>query len=244
METKAKPEKTSPRVFISYAHQPKEHEEAVRELWIFLRGCGIDAQLDLPAAEDRQDWQLWMLGQLRDADRVLVMASPAYRRRAEGLAAPDEGRGVQQEAALIREQLSRDRAKSLSRYLPVVLPGCSVDDIPAFLGPTSTTHYEVTDFSLEGAEKLLRVLTGQRLEVEPQLGTIPHLPPRSTERRLPLVRPGRHELMLDVRLEAGRLRSRAVLSGSLLGEHEAPLPTHLLGAWDALETRPKTGYVP
>jgi hypothetical protein len=35
-----------------------------------------------------------MLAQLRDGGRVLVIAPRAYKRRAEGLAEPDEGRGV------------------------------------------------------------------------------------------------------------------------------------------------------
>ena len=84
---------TSTPVFISYAHDSDEHEEAVRDLWILLRSCGVDAKLDKPAAERRQDWPLWMLRQVRDARYVLVVASPAYRRRAEGDAAADEGRG-------------------------------------------------------------------------------------------------------------------------------------------------------
>ena len=58
-----------------------------------LRRNGVDPQLHLPAAERHQDWPVWMLRQVRRADFVLVIASPAYRRRAEGDAAADEGRG-------------------------------------------------------------------------------------------------------------------------------------------------------
>jgi hypothetical protein len=71
---------------------------------------GIDAVLDLPAAKRRQDWAVWMHRQVRRADFVLVVASPEYRRRSEGDARPDEGRGVQWEAALIREEYYSDRA--------------------------------------------------------------------------------------------------------------------------------------
>ena len=48
------------RVFISYAHEDQAHEDRVRDLWVFLRTQGIDARLDLPAAEQRQDWAQWM----------------------------------------------------------------------------------------------------------------------------------------------------------------------------------------
>ena len=75
------------RVFISYAHDDEAHQERVRGFWLFLRANGIDARLDLPAAERRLDWAQWMTRQVRDADRILVVASPEYRRRAEGDAA-------------------------------------------------------------------------------------------------------------------------------------------------------------
>jgi len=82
------------RVFISYAHDSPAHQDAVRDLWVFLRSNGFDARLDLPVAERRVDWPVWMHHEVRDADFVLVIASPAYKRRAEGNARVDEGRGV------------------------------------------------------------------------------------------------------------------------------------------------------
>src|SRR3954465_2643957 len=112
-----------PRVFISYAHDSAEHEERVRNLWVFLRAHGIDAKIDLPAAEQRQDWPLWMSEQVRQAQFILAVASPEYRRRAEGRAEAEVGRGVQYEAALLREILYEDRTRSLSRILPGVRRG-------------------------------------------------------------------------------------------------------------------------
>jgi tetratricopeptide (TPR) repeat protein len=169
------------RVFVSYAHDSVEHQEAVRGLWILLRSLGVDARLDLPAAERRHDWPIWMLRQVRKADFVLVVASPAYRRRAEGDAGVNEGRGVQFEAALLREELYRDREAGMRKFLPVLLPGGSADDIPAFLGPTTATFYRVTELTTAGVERLLRVLTAQPLELEPPLGKVPELPSRPAE---------------------------------------------------------------
>jgi hypothetical protein len=135
--------------------------------------------LDLTAEGGRQDWPEWMTRQIRDADRILVIASPEYRRRAEGDTASDEGRGVQWEARQIRERIYGDQRAGLQIVLPVVLPGASVDDLPAWLTPRSTTHYRVEQFTNAGADRLLRVLTGQPWEVEPTLGAVPVLPPRS-----------------------------------------------------------------
>jgi len=119
-----------------------------------------------------------MFREVRAATFVLVIASPAYRQRAEGDAPKGEGLGVQWEAALIREEVYADPDAALKRFLPVVLPGRSARDIPGWLGPRSRTHYRVTDFTVGGAEKLLRRLTGQPYESTPPLGRVPSLPAR------------------------------------------------------------------
>jgi hypothetical protein len=121
-----------------------------------------------------------MTQQVRDADRVLVIASPEYKRRAEGGAGPDEGRGVQWEARLIRESFYADQEAGLQRFITVVLPGCSAADIPLWLAPMSTAHYLVSEYTAPGAETLLRALTGQPAELEPPLGSVPVLAPRGT----------------------------------------------------------------
>lgn len=149
------------RVFISYAHDDAGHVARVRDFWLFLRRNGIDADLDLSAADERQDWAEWMTRQVRDADRVLVIASPDYKRRGEGDAGPGEGRGVQWEARLIRDWLYADQKKGLQLVLPVVLPGGSADDLPLWLAPASATGYAVAEYTVSGAEDLLRVLTAQ-----------------------------------------------------------------------------------
>ncbi len=53
----------------------------MRDFWLFLRANGVDARLDLPAAERRQDWAQWMTRQIRDAGRILVVASPVIGHR-------------------------------------------------------------------------------------------------------------------------------------------------------------------
>jgi hypothetical protein len=199
----------SPRVFVSYAHDNDEHVECVRRFCGFLRMHGIDARWDLPAAEIPQDWSLWMLREIRAASFVLVIASPAYRRRAEGDAAAGEGRGVQWEANLIRNEVLADPHASLNRFLPVVLPGCSADDIPAWLGPVSHTHYAVSEYSLTGAEKLLRLLTGQPYEAQPPLGPLPKLLPRAAQPSAGIAVPMDRTILALVRRIADRTGARS-----------------------------------
>ncbi|MFD8005362.1 effector-associated domain 2-containing protein [Streptomyces mirabilis] len=154
-----------------------EHVDQVRDFWRFLRSCGIDADLDLPAAERRQDWALWMLRGIRDSRHVLVVASPEYRRRSEGDAPAGQGLGVQWEARLLRDLVYEAPTASLNRIIPVVLPGGSADHLPAWLGGRAGTHYAVSDFTVPGAEQLLRLLTGQPYVTEAPLRPVPQLPP-------------------------------------------------------------------
>ena len=225
----------SVRVFISYAQDGAEHEDRVRELWVFLRSQGIDARLDLPARERRQDWPVWMLREVRAARFVLVVASPAYKRRAEGDAAPGEGRGVQWEAALIREEVYADREAALEKFLPVVLPGCSVGDISVWLGPNTTTHYAVTACTVAGAEKLLRCLLDQPFETEPPIGTVPTLPPREVFATTPSLRTA---VTIRAELQGGRLVAQTEVAGTPLGRQEGRVPTEVPAVWESLRAGP------
>ncbi|MEV7099346.1 tetratricopeptide repeat protein [Amycolatopsis sp. NPDC051045] len=178
MSERSGPKPRPRRVFISYAQGPGSAADnrMVRELWVFLRSCGVDARLDLSAEHRRQDWSLWMADQVREADHILVIASSWYRERAEGRTGPDVGRGVQWEARLIRNAFYRD-PHALDRFVPVVLPGQTLDGVPDFLAAASTTVYRVDQFSLAGAESLLRLLTDQPAYPEPPVGELPLLPP-------------------------------------------------------------------
>src|SRR5450755_2721189 len=243
------------RVFISYAHDDQAHEDQVRNLWVFLRAQGIDARLDLPAAEQRQDWAQWMTQEVRDADYVLVIASPDYKRAAEGEAAPDDRRGIQWEVRLIREVFYTGQDAGLRRFLPVVLPGCSVGDIPLWLAPTSASHYVVTDYSVTGMEKLYRLLTDQPWETVPDLGRVTSLPARGTHRTVtscpateaatmasgtaePVTHPQpglRTEVVIEAAIsDAGLLESAVWLAGTQLCRQQVPLPFAVAQVWRAL----------
>ena len=166
----------------------------------------------------------------------MVVASPEYRRRAEGDAGPDEGRGVQWEARLIRDRFYADQDAGLQLVLPVVLPGCSADDLPLWLAPASATHYQVAGYTVAGAEALLRVLTGQPLEIEPGLGAVPYLPPRGTG---PAAGWRGRRCARRCVIEAGasgdgQVASAVWLGGSLLCQRQAPLPPRWLSVWGAL----------
>ncbi|SER09138.1 SEFIR domain-containing protein [Actinokineospora terrae] len=162
-------ESSAPRVFVTYSHDSEVHKRLVREFAGYLQGrIGLEVHLDQWADGPRRDWSLWAMDNLRDADFVLVIASPAYKRRAEGLAPPDEGRGAQFEAAILRDHLTKNLAAGTQRVLPVVLPGGSVEDIPMFLTPYSTTRYEIADFTEGEVAYLISAITGESAHTAPE----------------------------------------------------------------------------
>ncbi|GAB7192887.1 hypothetical protein NUM3379_35960 [Kineococcus sp. NUM-3379] len=230
----------SPRVLISYAHDDPGHEERVRRFWTFLLACDVDAQLDLLAANEQQDWSEWMSRELRTARFVVVVASPAYRERAEGRSPAGTGWGVEWEARLLRDLVARDEERAREVLVPVVLPGGSVEDLPDWLTPTIRTHFRVDDFTVGGAEALLRLLTDQPAEVEPPRGQRPVLPPRPLAWTAPgrTVRDRRTEVRISASVRDGELVSEVSMAGSVLGARTGPLPRDLSGVWSCLSGSP------
>jgi hypothetical protein len=164
-------DRAAPRVFISYAHDSAEHDEQVRHFATFLRThVGLNAHVDRWYQNVRRDWSMWATEHLADADFILVIASPQYKRQADGLAAPDEGRDSQFQAAIIRDNLTKNLRQGTERILPVVLPGRSVSDIPTFLNPYAATSFHVDEFTYEGVSVLLAAITGHGRHPLPELG--------------------------------------------------------------------------
>ncbi|MGW4522410.1 SEFIR domain-containing protein [Amycolatopsis sp. NPDC004378] len=164
-------EPEAPRVFVTYSHDTDEHKDQVRRFATFLRSrIGLEVVLDQWHDNVRIDWSLWATQHLKAADFIIVVASPLYRARADGDAPPDEGRGAQFETAIIRDKLTRDHREGTRRVLPVVLPGRSIDEIPAFLSPYSTTRYEIDEFTDRGVADLLAAITGRGKHPMPPRG--------------------------------------------------------------------------
>lgn len=205
-------EREAPRVFVTYAHESWAHKEQVREFATFLRSeIGLDVHLDQWYDARRHDWSAWAVDQLARADFILVIASPEYRRRADGAAPPDVGRGSQFEAAIIRDNLTKNLRKETERVLPVVLPGRSVDDIPTFLNGHSTTRFHVEEFTRAGVAKLLAAITGHGQYPMPERGPWPG--PAGDELPKPPRSPAKGTVLLATGLRWLR-RSSDVRSGS------------------------------
>jgi hypothetical protein len=118
----------------------------------------VDVRLDQFAEARRRDWAGWAVEQIEAADYVLVVASPTYKREADGDRRPTGRWGVRFEAAVLREKLYSDLEAWLPKILPLVLPGGQVDDIPIFLQPRTASHFVIKELTPAGIAELLTVL--------------------------------------------------------------------------------------
>lgn len=168
------PPNRRPRVFVSYAHELslEGHREHALDLAQSLRLKGIEANIDQYIEHDPPIWPRWMMDELRGADFVLCLVSPSYKERAEGRGDLQQGRGARWEGAVITEQLYAQFPASQSKFIAVVLEGCSAGDIPDVLMPVGRSYY----FWPDDIENLYRRLTGQPRVIPAPLGEIEVLP--------------------------------------------------------------------
>jgi SEFIR domain-containing protein len=76
----------TPRAFISYSHDTREHCDHVLSLAQQLRRDGIDAELDQFHQDELLHWSRWCEERLRweNSDFVLWICTPEYMHRVEG----------------------------------------------------------------------------------------------------------------------------------------------------------------
>jgi len=168
----------APKVFVSYIHENPQHRDDVLAFARFLRNNGVDPVLDMWSDEHRHDWYTWAIQEMTAAAYIIVVASPTYRLVGDGMGPSDLHRGVRSEAALLRDELHGQRGEWTRKVLPVLLPGHDISEIPRFLSPYSVSRYVVTEYTVPGAEDLLRVILQNPAHVPPPLLPAPDLPPR------------------------------------------------------------------
>ncbi|MES2942596.1 MAG: toll/interleukin-1 receptor domain-containing protein, partial [Pseudomonadota bacterium] len=143
-------------VFVSYAHESVAFGAQVEQLCVWLRSQGISLECDFDHADrpPPKGWTTWMQHGIEDASVVLVVASPKYKARFEKRAAPDSGRGVAWEGAIITQDLY-DAALCNHKFYPIRPDGGSPDDVPKALRPWDNKH--LFPSGQEGILKLIRL---------------------------------------------------------------------------------------
>ncbi len=166
----------APNVFVSYTHESAEHRNHVIEFAAFLHQQGIATVLDAWLEGERRDWYLWALRGMTEADYVVVIASEKYCSISDGHGS-NTLEGVRSGAGVLREMIQADRERWLRKILPVLLPGHDKAELPVFLQPYSASFFAVTEFTVQGAEDLLRVIHRRPPYVAPSVaGQLPEFP--------------------------------------------------------------------
>ena len=106
-----------------------------------------------------------------DADFVLMVCTATYLRRVTGKEKPGEGLGVRWEGKSIYNRIYNDKPSG-SRFIPILLPGSKVADIPTPV--QGHNRYGIASFqrSDRGYDGLYRHLMNKPEVLAPPIGTI------------------------------------------------------------------------
>ncbi|MGE3279675.1 MAG: SEFIR domain-containing protein [Alphaproteobacteria bacterium] len=156
-----------PRVFISYSHDSREHEDRVLALANRLRAeKSIDARIDRYVQSPPEGWPLWCEREIYRADFVLVVCTQTYLRRVNYEEEPGAGHGVLWEAHLIRQHLY-DAGTVTNKFVPILLADADANVIPTPVKGRSHFRPETPD----GFASLCGLLKGQPAIRPPELGS-------------------------------------------------------------------------
>lgn len=154
-----------PHVFISYAHEDESYRMLVQRLATKLRNDGVDAHLDAWHLDGRP-FSDFMASEVRNADRILVLLSPAYRDGVHCMQDGSAASGRGWEAVLITSQLLGDYSKR-DRLVLALARGTREESVPdSFLG------FRCESLPLESLGEydylnLLEILLGRTAAVPP-----------------------------------------------------------------------------
>lgn len=168
----------APQVFISYSHDSEQHKKWVLQLATDLRSRGVDVTLDQWDLVAGQDISLFMQNGIANSDRVLLVCSDSYVKKADqGLG----GVGYERLIVTVEVVQSIDTIK----FIPLIRNN-SGRPTPTFLGPRLYLDFR-NDINYQKAlEELLREIHGAPLVAKPVLGPNPFsgtpiVPARATD---------------------------------------------------------------
>ena len=155
-----------PKVFISYSHDSPEHRRWVSELGAKLRHNGIDAILDQWDLGPGDDVTQFMERGIIDSDRVLVVCTDQYVRKANAA----EG-GVGYERMIVTAQLVQDLGTN--KFIPVIRQASGKEETPTFLGTRVYIDFRNNSQFESEFDKLIHELHRVPVVEKPPLGKNP-----------------------------------------------------------------------
>jgi hypothetical protein len=160
-------ESKAPVVFISYSHDSDEHSDWVLKLAERLRQSGVDVVLDQWDVGPGDDLPKFMERGVSEADRVLMICTEAYVRKA------DEGKGgVGYEAMIVTGELVRDLGTN--KFIPIVRQGGGAVVVPKSVSTRLYVNFSAGQDQGKAFETLVREIHETPKVRKPALGTNPY----------------------------------------------------------------------
>jgi formylglycine-generating enzyme required for sulfatase activity len=169
---------TNPSVFLSYSHDSAAHKAWVRKLAEDLRHGGVDATLDQWDLKAGADLVAFMEAGIRRAERVLLVCTSNYVRKAE-----QRKGGAGYEGMIVTSHVAR--STDTVKFIPLVRDNASDPLLPDFLGPRFWLDFRDDHLYDERLEDLLRELHDQPRFRKPPLGRPAFLKGPAEPRRQP-----------------------------------------------------------
>lgn len=159
-------EENHPVVFISYSHDTKEHKKWVANFASELVEKGVEVLFDQWDLSPGDDVPKFMEQSVAKADRVLMICSEAYVRKA------DDGKGgVGYETMIVTGQLVKDLGKN--KFIPIIRQTSNEKTTPACVSTRLYIDFSEDGMFAEKMEDLLRELHSAPLLPKPELGKNP-----------------------------------------------------------------------
>ncbi|MBP6014613.1 MAG: TIR domain-containing protein [Alphaproteobacteria bacterium] len=155
-----------PKVFVSYSHDSQAHRDWVVRLAADLRSNGVETILDQWDLSLGQDVSLFMQKGIAESDRVLLVCTETYVRKAE-----DGIGGVGYERLVVTAEVVQ--SIDTKKFIPVVRGNSSARKVPLFLGPRLYVDFSDDKNYETRLQELLRELHGAAAKEKPPIGPNP-----------------------------------------------------------------------
>ncbi|MEK6701832.1 MAG: TIR domain-containing protein [Planctomycetota bacterium] len=160
------PALTPPKVFVSYTHENAEHRKWIARLCSDLCTNGVDTILDQWDCKLGTDLTQFMENGISQSDRVLLIATPEYKRKAEQ---PTGGAGY--EKLVVTGELAR--SLETTKFVCLLRRGEPAESIPRFAMSRLFADFRDESQYLGNLEQVLRDIHGAPTTPKPPIGTNP-----------------------------------------------------------------------
>ena len=161
-----------PKAFVSYSHDSLDHKKWVLDLATRLRNNGVESIIDQWSLGPGDDLPHFMEQNLAGADRVLMVCTDNYVKKANSGAG-----GVGYEKMIVTADLLKQIDSN--KVIPVIRQA-GTRDVPTFLGSKLYVDFSRDDEMEFAFDNLVRAIHGAPLYVAPPVSNNPFVPVADT----------------------------------------------------------------